>query len=131
MYFVIPALRISSRAGIDSSRGVSIYHKISQGLGHLIGRRTGINSMKIIEIRGETQSLYSAVNVRFDVRSGIGKPPIAFEDFKPTFRGNCQDSRMVSIRSPRGKKGQHLLNNFSRTLCFLMKSPNSFSLTPA
>lgn len=70
IYLVLPAARISSRAGIDSVRGVS--EKVSYYSRNLCGRRTGINSVQIIQVRGEAQSFDGAVDILLDVRGGVG-----------------------------------------------------------
>lgn len=68
MYFVLPALRISSRAGIDSSSGVSGDQKSAAGSWKSqAARPTRIDTMQIVQIRRETQSLNRAIDVLFDM----------------------------------------------------------------
>lgn len=66
MYFVLPAFRISSRAGMDSSKGVS--GTISKCKGVDRSRiRTRIDTMQVVEVRGKAKSFDCAFNVGFDV----------------------------------------------------------------
>lgn len=90
MYLVFPARRIASRAGIDSSSGVSMDY-VSTGKQDLLSLpdvlRTWINAMEIVEVRSETESLNSSVNVLLDMRGRIGHCSIA-EDIESTFGRN-------------------------------------------
>jgi hypothetical protein len=68
MYFVFPALRIRSSAGIDSLRGVS---RVLSGVAEPDSHRfvhTRVDAVEIIQIRGESESFDGAVNVCFDMR---------------------------------------------------------------
>lgn len=86
MYFVFPALRISSRAGIDSSSGVSIHIRKSAAVE--IYKRTRINSVEVIQIWGETEPANCAVDVLFDVRRRVGHAAI-LEYSKSALGRNC------------------------------------------
>jgi hypothetical protein len=89
MYFVLPALRISSRAGIDSVRGVSI--KINKVNMKIIAiRRTGIYPMEIVKIRSKSKSLNGALDILLDVRSGVGDRTIPSNAVESTLRGDCR-----------------------------------------
>lgn len=71
IYLVLPALRSSSRAGIDSSRGVSIAVSMDH-ISPQITEHTGIDAMEIVQIRGKTKPFNSAFDILFDVRGRIG-----------------------------------------------------------
>jgi hypothetical protein len=71
MYLVFPALRISSRAGIDSVRGVSVENQQLKPQRWII-RHTRINAVQIVQIRSKAESLNSALNILLNMRSGVG-----------------------------------------------------------
>lgn len=85
MYFVLPALRISSRAGIDSVRGVSTRVSKMDIITPVIGH-TGIYPVQIVEIRGEAKSLNRAFDVLLDVRGRVGHRTVPSKDIESTFR---------------------------------------------
>lgn len=73
IYFVFPARRSSSRAPIDSSNGVS-WDESAIRVPWKAGNPqlqwiilTGINSVKVVEIRGETKSVDRPLDVFFNV----------------------------------------------------------------
>lgn len=70
MYLVFPALRISSSAGMDSSRGVST--QVSIGPAIRISQHTWVDSMQIVEIGSKAQSVDGALDVLLDVGGRIG-----------------------------------------------------------
>lgn len=89
MYFVLPALRISSRAGIDSVRGVSIeISKVDMDI-KAIGR-TGIYPVEIVKIRSKPKSLNGAFDILLNVRSRVGDRTIPSNDVESTLRGDCR-----------------------------------------
>jgi hypothetical protein len=83
MYFVFPALRMESRAGIEDSRGVSAYWSMFSMLVHsiIIYRRTltRIDAVEVIEVRSESKTFDRSFDVRFDVLGGVGHGHVAFE----------------------------------------------------
>lgn len=72
MYFVFPALRISSRAGIDSSRGVSWETSQRNEYQARQSRPTRINAMQVVEIGSEAESLNGTLDVLLDVGGRVG-----------------------------------------------------------
>jgi hypothetical protein len=72
MYFVLPALRISSRAGIDCSIGVSFCSLSVAWSKEKVAVHTRIDTVEIVEIRRKAQSLDRAVDVRLDVLRRVG-----------------------------------------------------------
>ena len=81
--------------------------------------------MKIIQIGGKAKTLDGALNVGLDVGRRVGDAAVA-KDVKPALGSDCfllGIAIKMIIYS--------LLKTLSRTLCFLTKSPRSFSLTPA
>ena len=73
MYFVLPALRSESSAGMDSSRVVStivsrLYQEKEESTDEILTR---INPVEVVEIRREAQSLDGAVNVAQDMGSFV------------------------------------------------------------
>lgn len=81
---------------MDSSRGVSFHGKGSVSIhsNSTVPRsgscllRTGIDPVKIVEIRCEAQSLDGALNVFLDVSGRVGDFALRSEDFEATFRGD-------------------------------------------
>lgn len=67
MYFVFPALRMESRAGIESSRGVSTFRfPVSSMVGHGVRNYktlTRVNAVEIVKIWGESKALNRSLNV--------------------------------------------------------------------
>lgn len=85
--------------------------------------------MQVVKIRSETESLDRAIDVRLDMALFVGYSTV-FEAGHAALGRNyiastCQLlAKTISCR----KYARKIL---SRTLCFLMKSPRSFSFTPA
>ena len=72
MYFVFPCFRISSRAGIDSSRGVSARDELVGITYGIEGLHTRINSMQVVEIRCESEALDGSIDICLDVGGRVG-----------------------------------------------------------
>lgn len=52
-------------------------------------QHTGVDSMKVVEIRGETKSLDCAINVLLDMRSRVGDTAVStIHAVEAAFRGN-------------------------------------------
>jgi hypothetical protein len=91
MYLVLPALRISSRAGIDSVKAVSIeISNLRLEDDHICIQLTGVNPVQIVQIRRKAKSLNSSINVLLNMRGGVGDGAIPSHDVEPTFGGNYQ-----------------------------------------
>lgn len=83
MYFVLPAFRISSRAEIESSRGVSVTSELAGRHNiHRTSKHTRVNAMEVVKVRGETESLDCSLDVSLDVRCRVGDTSIA-KNVKP------------------------------------------------
>ena len=87
--------------------------------------------MEIVEVRGKSKSFDSSLDVLLNVRGRVGDTSIATEDSDTAFRGNCWRRKSLENDVQVVSRIYNLLKTLSRTLCFLMKSPSSFSLTPA
>lgn len=77
MYLVLPAFRMRSRAGIDSSRGVSAPEHCQspderQHQGWAGRILTGVDSMEVIEIRGEAESFDGTLDIFLDMGRRVG-----------------------------------------------------------
>lgn len=91
IYLVLPALRISSRAGMDSVRGVSIeISNLRLEDDHVGIPLTGVNPVQIVQIRCKAKSLNSSFDVLLDMRGGVGDGAIPSHDVEPTLGGNYQ-----------------------------------------
>lgn len=91
IYLVLPALRISSRAGMDSVRDVSIeISNLRLEDDHVGIRLTGVNPVQIVQIRCKAKSLNSSFDVLLDMRGGVGDGAIPSHDVEPTLGGNYQ-----------------------------------------
>lgn len=89
--------------------------------------------MQIVKVGREAKTLNGALNVLLYVRRGVGDRAVS-ENIEPAFRSDYRvESVSVQRESRREKEtqGPNILKILSRTLCFRMKSPRSFSLTPA
>lgn len=51
--------------------------------------RTGIDSVEIVEIRGETKSVDGSLDVFLDVSGRVGNRPLGSEDVESTLGGHC------------------------------------------
>jgi hypothetical protein len=52
-------------------------------------KHTGVDSVKIIQIRSETEAFNRAFNVLLDMRGGVGDCSFTTKGVDTTFRGNC------------------------------------------
>lgn len=86
---------------------------------------TGVNSVKIVQVGGKAKTLDGALDVGLDVGRRVGDAAVA-KDVKSALGSDCFLLGMVIEVMI-----YDLLKTLSRTLCFLTKSPRSFSLTPA
>jgi hypothetical protein len=91
---------------------------------------TRIDTMKIVEIGCEPKAFDRAFDVGFDVLGGVGDGHAIFEHRETALGGNWSYSHFSKSSGLRNGI-PHVRKILSRTLCFLMKSPRSFSLTPA
>lgn len=85
MYLVFPAFRISSSAGIDSSRGVSAGSESVNEICMVVGLPTRINSMEIVEVWSKAEPFDSSLYIFLDVRGRVGDTSITVEDVETTF----------------------------------------------
>lgn len=86
--------------------------------------------MQVVQIRRKSETFNGTLDVLLDMRGGIVDLmiiPVTPEDVETTFRG---DYPSLSQRPSYGKKYDNSPKTLSRTLCFRMKSPRSFSFTP-
>ena len=73
---------------MDSSRGVSTRgQQVEMDSSHK--QRTGINSMQIVQVGGEPQSLDGAFDVFLDVRGRVGDGTTSGKDVEAAFGSNC------------------------------------------
>jgi hypothetical protein len=84
--------------------------------------------VEIIEIWRKAQTLDRAFDVRLDVLGGVGDGAV-FESGETAFGGDYEGDQLESLFEIVAYV--YVRKILSRTLCFLMKSPRSFSLTPA
>lgn len=90
---------------MDSSRGVSkrqelVYECANSGMEH-----TGVDSVKIIQIRRESEAFNRAFDVLLDMRGGVGDCSFTTKGLDTTFRGNCckvLTSRLYPLMEYRG-----------------------------
>jgi len=99
MYFVFPVRRSSSRAPIDSSRGVSLVVKLgyrfegSRDVLRVFYIRTGVDSVEIVEIGSESEPVNRSLDVFLDVLRGVGYFELGSKDVKSTLGGYCVVNR--------------------------------------
>ena len=74
IYFVFPAFRSSSKAGMDSSRAVSSQaYELMESLPpwRIEEKLTGIDSVEIVQVRCEAKPLHCPFNILLDVSGRI------------------------------------------------------------
>lgn len=94
---------------------------------------TRVDSVEVVEVRREPESLNRSVDVRLNVRAAV-RHAAGAEAVEATLGGDYlrgQLSAPLRIIPVKGAFLSLLLKSLSRTLCFLIKSPSNFSLTPA
>jgi len=137
MYFVFPVRRSSSKAPMDSSRGVSLIVKLGYRFKGILDVltgfyiRTGVDSVEVVEIGSESEPVNRPLDVILDVLRRVGYFELGSEDVKSTLGGYCVAKRgepMVPIREI--KMSLCSPKTLSRILYFFMKSPSSFSFSP-
>lgn len=85
--------------------------------------------MEVVEVWGEAESLDRSLDVGLDVRGRVGDASVA-ENVKSALGGDCRWCVLVRPIYASGDLSVGIRKTLSLTLCFLMKSPKSFSLTP-
>lgn len=82
--------------------------------------------MEVVQVWGEAESFNGSLDVFLDVGCFVRNAAFA-EAIEATFGG---DLSYVSESWTKYQDTWHTPKTLSRTLCFLMNSPKSFSLTP-
>lgn len=83
--------------------------------------------MKVVEIGSKAESLNRSFDIFLNMSGGIGNAAVP-KGVESAFRGNC---RSWSVEYFFLSFLSNVLKILSRRLCFLIKSPRSFSFTPA
>ena len=91
---------------------------------------TRIDAVEVVEVWGEPEAFDRSLNIGSDVLGRVGDAHAFSECWDTALGGNCAMYRINDCPQS-SKYSPHLLKILSRTLYFLMKSPKSFSLTPA
>lgn len=111
MYLVLPALRISSRAGIDSSNGVSRSVNNLDGFAHWSLSLTRIDSVQIVKVWSKSEPLDSAFDILLDV-GGLVRDTSIPKDVNTTLGSNYLPWSAVCLRFGKMTHTEDLLSNF-------------------
>ena len=59
----------------------------------VVSVRTGVDPVKIVQIRSESESVNRSLDVFFDMAGRVGDSALGSEDVKSTFGGHCTGSQ--------------------------------------